>query len=187
MIQLAHPHRWSYRHGDRLLRGRPSTAAKRWRFSMSVSSLQVRTQLFFRSFMYNNIHIPLNADLQKKGPISELSVQSLYLPSANGGVSPDLTPSTQFFQRAHVINGCHLRGVAQGWSRKEKVIQRRLLPTGSNTGATKNLLWKGKLKCHFQSLNTAEEPLVSLVCPSRAPALGMKNRAQIHAGKMGEI
>lgn len=152
MIQLAGARcRWWHRHGARLLRVRPSTAAKRWRFSMSVSSRQVRAQLFFRSFMYNNIHIPLNADLQKKGPISELSVQSLYLLSANGGVRPDLTLSTQFSQRPHVINGCHLRGEARGWSRKEKVIQRRLLPSGSNTGTTKKpALKKGTLNVTFK-------------------------------------
>lgn len=109
-------------HGARVLRIRPSTAAKQGRFSMSVSSLQVRTQLFFPSFMYNNIHIPLNADLQKKGPISELSVQSLYLLSPNGEVGQDLTLGRQFSQRPNVINGCHLRGAARGWNRKEKVV-----------------------------------------------------------------
>lgn len=141
MILLAHAHScWSYWHGARVLRLRPSTAAKQGRFSMSVSSLQVRTQLFSPSFMYNNIHIPLNADLQKKGPISELSVQSLYLLSPNGEVSRDLTLGRQFSQRPNVINGCHLRGAARGWNRKEKVVQRRLLPTGSNMGATKHLL-----------------------------------------------
>lgn len=61
--------------------------------------------------MYNNIHIPLNADPRKKGAISELSVQRLYLRSPNVGVSQDLTLSRQFSQRPNVINGCHLRGV----------------------------------------------------------------------------
>lgn len=64
--------------------------------------------------MHNNIHIPLNADLQKEGPISELSVQSLYLLPPNGGVSRDLTLSRRLSQRPNVINGCHLRGVAGG-------------------------------------------------------------------------
>lgn len=106
-------------------------------FSMSLSSSQVRTQLFPPSFMYNNIHIPLNADLRKKGAISKLSVQSLYLHSPNVGVSQDLTLSRQFSHRPNVINGCHLRGTGWGWKRKEKVIQRRLLLTKRCTGCTK--------------------------------------------------
>lgn len=108
-----------------------SVHSQQWQLSMSFSSPKY-TQLFSSSFMHNNIHIPLNADLQKEGPISELSVQSLYLLPPNGRVSRDLTLSRRFSQRPNVINGCHLRGVAGGWNRKEKVIQRRLLPTESN-------------------------------------------------------
>lgn len=93
---------------------------KDWEFSMSFSSSEVRTQLFSPLFMYNNIHIPLNADLRQKGAISELSVQRLYLHSPNVGVSQDLTLSRQFSQRPNVINGCHLRGAGWGWKRKRK-------------------------------------------------------------------
>lgn len=61
----------------------------------------------------------------KKGAISELSVQRLYLHSANVGVSQYAALSRQFSQRPNVINGCHLRGAEWGWKRKKKVIQRR--------------------------------------------------------------
>lgn len=63
----------------------------------------------------------------KKGAISELSVQRLYLHSANVGVSQYAALSRQFSQRPNVINGCHLRGAEWGWKRKGggKVIQRR--------------------------------------------------------------
>lgn len=54
----------------------------------------------------------------KKGAISELSVQRLYLHSANVGVSQYAALSRQFSQRPNVINGCHLRGAEWGWKRK---------------------------------------------------------------------
>lgn len=150
---------------------------------MSLSSLQVGTQLFFPSFMCNNIHIPLNADLQKKGPISELSVQSLYLLSPNGGVSRDLTLGRQFSQRANVINGCHLRG-GGGWhqvraekkSHPKEIVADRKLHQRHRAPALKE-----RLKGHFQSQTVAEEPwedqLGWLVRPSLPTAFGMKSRS----------
>lgn len=85
------------------------------------------TQLFCLLFLCLIIFISPWTLTCKKGAISELSVQRLYLHSANVGVSQYAALSRQFSQRPNVINGCHLRGAEWGWKRKggKKVIQRR--------------------------------------------------------------
>jgi len=117
--------------------------------------------------MYNYIHIPLNADLQggKKGAISELSVQRLYLRSPNVGVSEDLTLGRQFSQRPNVINGCHLRGAGWGWAREKKKSSKEdccrrkgtlaALRQAGERGwslAGRRAVLKWDVQCHFQSL-----------------------------------
>lgn len=108
-----------------------SSAGERLRDSQCPSAHpRLPTQLFcflsFFLFLCLIIFISLWTLTCKKGAISELSVQRLYLHSANVGVSQYAALSRQFSQRPNVINGCHLRGAEWGWGKKKKkVIQRR--------------------------------------------------------------